>query len=89
MLVIVSTIPTGVIGYAASDLVTMASQILFSSGHLPDRDKVFCSLLQTGYRPVIRGQRTSAIPMDLSLESVRELQLCRDFHVPEPRSRPA
>ena len=32
MLVIVSTIPTGVIGYAASDLVTMASQILLVPG---------------------------------------------------------
>ena len=32
MLVIVSTIPTGVIGYAASDLVTMASRILLVPG---------------------------------------------------------
>ena len=38
MLVLVSSIPTGVIGFFGRNAVALASQILPCSGHLPDRD---------------------------------------------------
>lgn len=87
MLVIVSTIPTGIIGYVGADLVTAASEVLIVPGIcLTLRQR--CCLSVTGYRKGTRNQNRPVMPTHLLSVSVRALQHYRDFPVPELRSQP-
>lgn len=89
MLIIVSTIPTGIIGYFCKDVVEMASEILIVPGicliatavllliadHCKDGDKLPKNVTYTG--------------CCFLSESHRESQRFRDFHAPVRRLPPA
>jgi len=78
VLILVSTIPTGIIGFVGKDVVEQASGLLIVPG--------IC-LIATAARAETSFRRTLHTPMRLSLVLLRAWQLCRDYPAAEQRSQ--
>ncbi len=88
MLIIVSTIPTGIIGYFCKDVVEMASEILIVPGICLIATAVLL-LIADHCKDGDKLPKTSPTRMRFLSESHRESQRFRDFHAPVRRLPPA
>ena len=87
MLIIVSTIPTGIIGYFCKDVVEMASEILIVPGICFIATAVLLLILHE--MPDLLHHLVKAAVQRFLSESHRESQRFRDFHAPVRRLPPA